>query len=311
MTTVVILGAGALGSLWAARLSRTHKVLILDRPQASGRDKRFSFTLQDSKGSLAYHLLRIAPSALANHSTDAGLLLLVCCKSYDLVKALEGVQAWLPEGTALVLFQNGLKSQHEAARRFPHWPIYAAVTTEGANRTSPAQVIHAGTGVTWIGAFNALASETQAQQIAQTLSASGLQVQAQSDISSRLWQKLAINAVINPWTALLGCRNGELRQASRFTDSYGALCAEIASIMNAATASHWTAAELQHLVDGVIERTALNRSSMLQDVQAGRQTEIEQITGFLVEQAERLGIDCPRNRELLQAVLKLSPENHQ
>ena len=109
------------------------------------------------------------------------------------------------------------------------------------------------------------------------------------DIRQRLWQKLAINAVINPLTASHRVRNGELA-GPRFRPWIVALVAEIAQIMQAEGVlppdAGW-----QAFVDAVIEATAANRSSMLQDVLAGRPTERDAILGPLIEAGRRHGLE--------------------
>ena len=114
-----------------------------------------------------------------------------------------------------------------------------------------------------------------------------------------LWRKLAINAAINPLTALLRCTNGEL--AGDPADRVRRLCTEISAVARAAGMGR-AVESLENVVFEVIHNTADNRSSMLQDVEAGRPTEIDYITGWLVEQANRLGMDVPANAALLEQV---------
>ena len=123
------------------------------------------------------------------------------------------------------------------------------------------------------------------------------------EIDQALWLKLAINCAINPLTALHGCLNGELAQAG-LSARVTTLCDEIIEISTAAGYAEVTA-DLHHQVARVIAATAANRSSMLQDVAAGRRTEIDYITGYLLRAAHRHGVAAPHNEALLRSVLEL------
>src|SRR5690606_38854295 len=91
---------------------------------------------------------------------------LVATKSYDTLSALNAVAHRLAPDTAIYLMQNGLGSQEAVANQYAQYSLYAVTTTEGANRRSPDEIIHAGRGQTWIGPFNEQATLTQAQATA-------------------------------------------------------------------------------------------------------------------------------------------------
>lgn len=172
--------------------------------------------------------------------------------------------------------------------------MLCATTTEGAYLTGDDGVVHAGHGHTYIGDLNNQHTEL-AEQLAQTLSQAGLTATAVDDIRQRLWQKLAVNAAINPLVALNGVRNGELRDEA-YAGRVVAVVKEVAAIMlaegieppnNGQGEAAWLA-----LVWQVIDNTANNKASMLQDVEAKRPTEREAILGPLIESAERYGLAC-------------------
>ena len=123
------------------------------------------------------------------------------------------------------------------------------------------------------------------------------------DIDSALWLKLAVNCVINPLTAVHGCRNGDLARDSALGTQVGMLCDEVSHISRAAGFAD-IAANLEATVAAVIASTADNLSSMLQDVTRGSQTEIDYITGYLLQVASQHGIDAPHNRALLERIKK-------
>lgn len=292
-----ILGAGALGGLWATRLSRQQPVCLLARDPLS--DAR-SLLLHDEQGS---HTI-VLPVEATDAAGPSICRLLVATKSYDALEALDSVAHRLSSDTAIYLMQNGLGSQEAVASKYGDYPIYAVTTTEGANRRGPHEIVHAGHGQTWIGPFNPHASLAQAQATAATFNEAGLNSQATEEIRHRLWLKLAINCAINPFTALLNCPNGELPRHEFFNCRLPAVCEEIAQAMT--RAGYPTTAEiLQVRVMEVITGTAANISSMLQDVRVGRRTEIDAINGYLVSFCKTQGLPCPVNEELVQQVRSL------
>lgn len=110
-------------------------------------------------------------------------------------------------------------------------PVLCATTTEGAYLTDDDGVVHAGHGHTYVGDLNNQHAEL-AEALAQTLSQAGLTATAVDDIRQRLWQKLAVNATINPLVALNGVRNGELR-GEAYAGRVVTVVKEVAAIMRA------------------------------------------------------------------------------
>ncbi len=294
-----VLGPGSLGLLWAAYLSRSLPVYLIGRPGSPS--DHIHFQLIAPEGSeYPIALSRTAPE----HETGGTGLILVTTKVQDLEGALAPLLPSVPEQVPIVLFQNGLGPQFRIADRHPDRAILAASTTEGANRPQPGQVIHAGRGQTWIGGLTPRGA-LAATPVRDILARSGLEVEIHDDIGDRLWLKLAVNAGINPFTAILGCPNGALPGDPFFEKHLPALCDEVAAVARA-HGRQFAPMLLATEIRDVAHRTAANRSSMLQDVNAGRETEIAHINGFIVTEADRFGIDAPVNRMLTERVISLS-----
>ena len=316
---VHILGAGALGSLWATKLSQNNHVVLLVNPNqdshrissdspANLSNRSFQFIEQ---GQSSVVTLPCEPSSDFSANTSNEMpsidILLVFTKSYDTLKALQQLQSRLTPLSRIVLFQNGLGSQQEAANLLPSNTIYAATTTEGANRSDPNTVIYAGKGETWVGEISA--SQTQntteinfdLERISTLLSSSGLEVSNTPNIWEKLWIKLAINCAINPFTALLNCKNGELIGKPLFDSLITPLCRELSGAMSLNNVDIM-ASDLQKAVEDVTQKTANNISSMLQDVRAGKKTEIEYINGYIEKVAQKNNGEYPTNLRLLEEV---------
>ncbi|MEP5176290.1 ketopantoate reductase family protein [Marinobacter alexandrii] len=294
---IAILGAGAMGRLWAASLPADETAFIARPGHSPSTPLSYNFLALDGT-ERSVTLPWLAPSQCPD-------LLLVTTKAGDTLTALEAIADSLQPTVPIVLFQNGLGSQQQVAERWPERPILAASTTEGANRPSPDRVVHAGAGATWLGPMTAPANAVLAECV-KALASSGLTVHPESDILGRLWQKLVVNAGINPFTALLDCPNGDILHADLFLNHIDGLCEEIARLMVAAGQPEQAPSALRERIEIIARNTARNTSSMRSDVQNGRTTEIDYINGFLVQLGRSKGIATPVNQMLAERVQQLS-----
>jgi 2-dehydropantoate 2-reductase len=232
--------------------------------------------------------------------------LLVCVKAHQTLSAINGLGHRLAAGSRVIFMQNGMGQLSEIAAHYPDIEIYPAVTTEGAWRRAPFCIVHAGRGETWFGPYRCDDFEHQPTDLIRSFRASGLTTHWDPDIALRQWHKLAVNCVVNPLTALLRCPNGGLLKAEAKAP-LSELCLEVERVTKARGVT--LSAPLRDLVEEVLRATAKNRSSMLQDFEAGRETEIDYISGFMVREAEALGIPVPTNRLCIDLV-RLSQAIH-
>lgn len=221
------------------------------------------------------------------------------------------------ENTRIVCFQNGIGHLEPLAEAIPKERLYTAVNTEGAGRSSSWEVSQTGRGVVWIGsAFGNHSREakegspfgTEVQPMLQALRQAGIDARFDPFIENKVWNKLVINSVINPLTAITGFRNGELILRPEL-QRLGKLLFQEAQAL-ASNLDIPIAEDLWQQVMDVCERTSANHSSMLQDIQAGRNTEIDWINGSLLRLAERAGMNCPTQEIVYWLVKSLEPKPH-
>ncbi|MDX1589346.1 MAG: 2-dehydropantoate 2-reductase [Oleiphilaceae bacterium] len=294
----LVLGPGALGLLFAARLAALGEVTLIGRDSHQGP---FKGEVRWSDGSSTPMTLpRIGPDQTL---PDPVSLLMVTTKAQHSLEALRPLLPTVPATVPVVLCQNGMGSQQAVADAFPQRPILAATTTEGANRSGPGRVVHAGAGETWLGPLTDSAGE-QAPWLADRLREAGFEASACRNIQERLWQKLAVNAGINPFTALLDVPNGQLPRSAFFRERIGPLCREISAVARE-EGFVMTPEALETRILAVCHSTSENISSMLQDIRAGKPSEIDFINGYIVRRAQALGIATPVNRELVSGVMDL------
>lgn len=302
-STIAILGAGALGRLWAGCLPAGQTAFV-PRPQPSGAweptgKPPATYQLQGIDGAR-----RTVSVRWFDPADESPALLLVATKAGDTLTALDSIMPDLDASVPVVLFQNGMGSQQAVAECWPERPILAASTTEGANRPEPDLLVHAGRGKTWIGALTGHGHGCLTPVVTR-LATSGLEVQAEADILRRLWQKLVINAGINPFTAILDCPNGDILIHPFYREHIDGLCQEIHQLMDKERMATEAPARIREQIEAVARSTARNTSSMRSDIQRGRTTEIDYINGYIARRGEALGIAVPVNRMLTERVKQL------
>ena len=294
---VYVLGAGAIGARMAvAAHDAGWSVTLLLKSAESLR------TFEHGNG-IEFDQTRkqriVRPDAeVGNSGTACVGRLLVTVKAQQTRTALNSIRHRLSPSSQIVFLQNGMGMAESVEDLLPPGArVVLGTTTEAAWRTGPFRLMHAARGETWFGP--APNRPGDAECVEPLLHAPGLNAGWDPDIRQRLWHKLALNCAINPLTALLGCRNGVLGTAET-AGLLEPICREAESVLTA-EGIH-CATPLLDQARALACQTGANRSSMLQDVLAGRQTEIEHINGYLVNRAAQHGIPVPFNAFLLQAM---------
>ncbi len=286
-----LLGAGAIGCLYAGHLrsSGCDISLIMRKGKQPA-----SLPIITEHGGIRseQHVPVVTPNSHAPISH-----LVITTKAYDVSEAVASIAHLLSEDSVVVLLVNGMGLAEQLAADWPHLNIFCGTTTEGAYCLAPQHIQHTGRGKTRIGKQGEKKPPPWFEKWSDAIDTCVWD----SDIEAALWSKMAINCIINPLTALHNCANGELSQRPELITQVTTLCGEVSKITRAAGFTA-IAAALPQLVAGVIAATANNRSSMLQDVENGRRTEIDYITGFLLRVADQHGIDAPHNRALLGSI---------
>ncbi len=288
-----ILGAGSLGTLWAARLARAGlpvQLILRDHARLRSYEQAGGLTLIEQGRAQCFAIAAQTP----DHPHPIQRLLLAC-KAYDAAAAVTQLAPRLADGAEIILLQNGLGSQDEVARAAPQARCIVASSTEGAFRQADFQVVFAGHGHTWLGD----PLNVQPPAWLADLQRAGIAHDWSLDILSRLWRKLALNCAINPLTVLHDCRNGELREHPA---QVARLCHELTELLQ--RCGHDAAAEdLHNDVQRVIQATAANYSSMHQDVSQGRRTEIAYLLGYACDAAQRQQLPLPHLQALHSQLL--------
>ncbi|PHM71641.1 2-dehydropantoate 2-reductase [Xenorhabdus kozodoii] len=276
---ITVLGCGAIGKLWLAALSQQdHRVqgwLRVPQPVISVQLENFNGQVFKQQ----------FPANDEKHLAESKLLL-VCLKAWQVSDAVNHLAGKLSPHCPILLLHNGMGTQEELAP-LPN-PILLGATTHAAYRENDI-VYYKAQGMTHIGAVTANAAKLS--NLADILHSALPDVAWHNEIHAISWMKLAVNCVINPLTVIYDCKNGELRHHQ---PQIQALCDEIYQVMKHDNI-HTTKQTLIDYVMNVIEQTADNYSSMLQDIRAQRHSEIDYITGYLIRRARTHGLPITEN----------------
>jgi 2-dehydropantoate 2-reductase len=256
----------------------------------------------------------IAPERLELASAAAELRgppadhVLVATKAFDseaAAEALAAAPAAVGAGTLLVLCQNGWGNADPFAARFPAARVWNARVITGFRKLAPHHVdvtVHA--EPVRIGSLFG-ESAARVAPLCAALAKGGIPCEPSADIASDLWAKLLYNATLNPLGAILGASYGALGASPHTRGVMEALAHETFAVMEAAGhRTHWpsAAAWLADFYARLLPPTAAHESSMLQDLRAGRRTEIDAITDAVVALAARHGVPAPVSRSVLALV---------
>jgi 2-dehydropantoate 2-reductase len=281
---LLVFGAGSLGSLLGGLLAREHDVTLVGRdPHVSAiRERGLRITEHEGDGIDGQRDLTVRPGAVTDldpsHSPD---LAIVTVKSFDTCDAAQALAATDPG--AVLSLQNGMGNEEILGDALDS-PVLAGTTTYGARLREPGVVACTGVGAVTIGPHGD-APLAAAERAGGAFWDAGIDTEVVADPRPRLWEKLAVNAGINPVTALARVQNGAL------VDGPAADLAARAAAETAAVAREqgidFDDERAREALEEVATTTAANRSSMLADVEAGRPTEIDAINGYVAEHAER------------------------
>jgi 2-dehydropantoate 2-reductase len=226
-------------------------------------------------------------------------LMLLCVKAYSTGAAVKKSRSLIGKDTLVLTLQNGLGNLEAIMESVPKDQVLGGTTSMGANVIEEGFVKFAGAGETVIG--QASPGPNRAEQVAEVFRKAGLEAKTTDNLEGTIWSKVLVNVGINALTALLRVRNGRLVEHQGSLRLMAAAVKEAESVVKARGIKILYPDALAK-VEEVARKTGENISSMLQDVRAKRQTEIEAINGAIVKEAERLGLKAPVNGALTDLV---------
>jgi 2-dehydropantoate 2-reductase len=301
---VVIIGAGAMGCLFAGRLAAhgAHVTMVdVDRERlaAIGRD---GITLTDDSGSKT---VAVGAALAADVAVPVDLVLLFT-KGMHSAAATRSVAHLATSQPIALTLQNGIGNADLLAEGFGAERVLMGTAHVPADLTGPASVLTHGFGTLDIGGFS-VAAQGLAPEVAALLQDAGFNTRVASDINASVWEKVAFNAALNAVGMICQVANAGVdnepgrRIAAKVVDETVAVAA--------ARGIHIDRAQIVATVDAALREHAHHKASMLQDREHQRPTEIETINGAIAREGVRLGVPTPVCDTLtdLVRIIELAP----
>ncbi|MBM4309949.1 MAG: 2-dehydropantoate 2-reductase [Deltaproteobacteria bacterium] len=296
---IVIVGAGAMGCLFAALLRRAglEPLLLEKSPSTVAAIGCGGLVLEDLTGTHAVDRIAITGDAAGIGPADYVVFFV---KAFDTASAAGFAAACIGPATVVVTLQNGIGNADVLSERFPGSNVLAGITAHGATLLGPGHVRHAGCGETAFGPLHP-SGRRSAEVLCDVFNASGIAARIDDDVHALLWGKLCVNIGINALAAILDISNGRILEMDPVRDIMRNAVREAVAVA-VAQGLEFDADEQVARVEQVCRATQSNICSMLQDVRAGRMTEIEYINGAVVRAGRSLHCPVPVNAMLADLV---------
>ena len=294
---ICVVGAGVIGSLYAAHLSRVADVWVLTRRPEHARALEADGLEVTGRAEFTGRV----------HATDDPAELpevdvaIVATKATGLDAAARSLAGRFP-GATVVTVQNGLGAE-QIVRKHGGWPLVSGVTFMSGTRHDDTHVEYVLDTETWLGPYNGIPYE-RVQELAALIERAGLKARAFPDLKPAQWSKLIFNATVNAVAALTGLPHDPHFAAEDKPSDLGHLVHALVEEGKAVAAA--AGIELHEdpweMNVHATRRGSAHYPSMLEDVEAHRATEIELITGSLIREAEKLGVPVPLHTTLYRLI---------
>ena len=303
-----IIGTGAMASIFGGGLIEAgHDVVFVGKNAATVAALNERGLTVDRDGLASSHY---AASATTDPAS-AGIfdVVLVLVKSYDTASAVAALCPLVGPETIIVTLQNGVGAGEIIAAAFPESSgpatgssrIVQGVTYQGGTIIAPGHVYHHSTAATVFGPFLATDS-SEAEVLAALWTEAGWRASVTKDIEAEVWKKVVVNGV-NAIAATTRLPSRAMTESAAVRQLVEDVVLEGMAVAHALGYTHLDERQAVADILRVLAETPDGRTSMLQDVDAGRRTEIDVLNGAVIEAAERVGIEVPLNRALYAQVV--------
>ncbi len=303
---ILIVGAGAMGSLLGARFSKSSASISLfstdrEHMEAIQRD---GLVIEELDGTARnYPLVAYYNPDELPRNPDLALVMVKTYATQDAVSLVHGICS---PSTVFLTLQNGIGNWERIAEISGREAVLAGSTAQGATLLGPGMIRHGGNGPTYIGEPDGPISE-RVRGIFEIFRESALKTEPSDDVKRLIWEKLIVNVGINAITGLTGIRNGLIAEMQEATELCAAAVEEAIAVAGAKGCE--IGSDMVQRVIGVARATARNRSSMGQDVDKKKRTEIDAINGAVVRFGKEAGIATPVNQTLTSLIKVLEAQN--
>jgi 2-dehydropantoate 2-reductase len=302
MQIAILGGAGAMGGIFGAWLSRAgHEVTLIDvsRPAIEAINAG-GLVVEEKDGTAPVFKLRATDDPASVGPVD---LIVNFVKCYHTEAAVTAARPMLGPGTTILSLQNGWGNVDRIAAVAGRERVLVGLTYHGGTLLGPGRVKHPGLGMTFLGELSGEITP-RLRSVDDALRAAGFETTLSPRILDEVWKKLALNCCTLPTSALMRFFAHELVGYPTAKDAMALILGEVVAVARARGIAldydeRWAA------ITGLLEKAIGGKASMLQDVEAGRQTEIEVINGAVAKAGREAGVATPVNDMMVAMVSAL------
>ncbi len=308
---ILIVGAGAMGSVFGGFLSRDHEVTLVGRDPHIVEIKKHGLTVSGVFGDYNFRDLEAVTSIRGVESRD---LILITTKSYDTKKAVEQIAGLVGEDTKVVSVQNGIGNEDIISKIVGREHTMGCMAIFGAAIPEPGHVkvtVYASEClvgcVGGVGGAGGVGDEKWAAKVADAFSNAGIPALPTDDIIREKWMKAFYNIGLNPLSAILKVPYGDLKEhdetrviMKKLIDEAFKVAAAVGVKLKLDNDEYF-----EYFLEKQIPPTARHKSSMLQDIERGKRTEIDYLNGAIVSMGKRYKIETPVNETITNVVKML------
>jgi 2-dehydropantoate 2-reductase len=295
---IAVVGAGAMGSIFGARLREAGEDVVLvdvSQPLVEKINADGVSVARDGDERAVRVDATTDPAGVGK--VDAVIFFV---KGYHTDSAADLARPLVGDGTLVASFQNGWGNEEVLAEHFGPDRVVAGVTYNSGTVLDLGKVAHTGQGPTMLGPFEGEEVD-RVRPLEHALGAAGFDATATPGIRTEIWKKLILNAATLPPAALTGLRIAPLGEPGTTLELVDDLAREASAVANAAGLDIDSGERIE-MIHGLLSRGGQGKGSMLQDLEAVRRTEIDTINGAVVREAGRYGVDVPLNRAMVALV---------
>jgi 2-dehydropantoate 2-reductase len=289
-----VLGAGAVGSIYGALLSKkTDVTLIGNKAHVDAVNSNGLFLYGNFEGRYE------AKADTEIKEIPDNSLILLTTKVIDSEKAIMEIKNLIKKDTVILLLQNGLGIEEQVRKILPNNEIIRGIITLGSDFVEPGKIANV------VYKLTEIEKSESSEKIIKLFNDCGLKFEVSDDIEAPLWTKLILNCVLNALSAILHARDFEIVTDDLKPMRYGIEdeCIEVAKSEGINIDSN-----IKEIIDKKLS-SLMNYSSMYQDIVKGKKTEIDFLNGKIVELGKKHNIPTPLNEMMISQIRFLEEKN--
>jgi 2-dehydropantoate 2-reductase len=296
---VLIMGAGALGSVFGGFLSRDNEVTLVGRNPHMAEISKKGLRVSGIWGDRLFN-----PAALTStEGLEEQDIIFITTKAYDTEEATKQVLPLLHKGSIVVSMQNGIGNEETISKLVGKDRALGGMAIFGALLVEPGHVrVTVYASECLVGALDG--DRGKAEKVAGLISKAGIPASTSDDIIREKWMKGFYNMALNPLSAILKVPYGYLGEREETKDIMKEILKEAFSVADKENVNlqySWKE-YFDYLLEKQIPPTAEHKSSMLQDIERGKKTEIDYLNGVVVRLGRKHDIPTPVNETIVNII---------